>query len=196
MAHNILLGRSDSAEELLSTAKDIRHLAKSLRLEILSLQPFMNFDALRDCEARLQVGKEWIRLCAALGAPWLQVRYCSSQLLHATLQLTWLLSMQVPSSIYPLTDEATTFDLNVVAENIRRLADYAAKYSVGIAYEAPSWGIVLQTWQEIDRVSFAARACFAAGLADSNSPPGHQAGESTQRTTLLGHVSYCNTCSV
>ncbi|GAA6027976.1 hypothetical protein JCM8097_001810 [Rhodosporidiobolus ruineniae] len=129
-AYNTSLGRTDSLDDRLETAADVAKLASSFSLEIISLQPFMNFDALQDCSERLEVGKEWVQICAKLNARWLQI----------------------PSAVYPIPLDQATTDYEVIAANLRLLADYAFPYEVELAYEAPSWGVAAKSWQDIDKI--------------------------------------------
>ncbi|GAA6008603.1 hypothetical protein JCM10207_007175 [Rhodosporidiobolus poonsookiae] len=128
--YNSSRGRADRLADRLTSASEVRQLADSLNLDIISLQPFMNYDALQDPSARLEVGKEWVLLCEALGARWLQI----------------------PSAVYPLAAEEYTTSFERIAANLCLLADFAAEHSVELAYEAPSWGIAAQTWQDIDKI--------------------------------------------
>ncbi|GAA5852712.1 hypothetical protein JCM8547_002597 [Rhodosporidiobolus lusitaniae] len=126
------LGRQDDLEERKKTARTVKEFADALHLAVISLQPFMNYDALHVAEAaaRLEIGKEWVQLCVELGARWLQI----------------------PSSIYPLTPSNTTSNVDEIVANMVNLADYATSFGVELAYEAPSWGVALQTWQQIDEI--------------------------------------------
>lgn len=121
------------SEALLNGAQSIRTLLLKHQLEAVSLQPFMNFDALRPgqkYDERLAEGKMMLGLAQALGAPLLQVASC-----------VWPTSLD---DIDPTPSQ--------IARNMQELADLAAPLGITLAYEAPAFGMVCNRWQDIERI--------------------------------------------
>lgn len=56
--------------------------------------------------------------------------------------------VQVPSCTYPVEESSISSDPSKVADNLRRLGGLAQKYGIQVAYEAPVWGIHINTWQQ------------------------------------------------
>lgn len=56
--------------------------------------------------------------------------------------------VQIPSCTYPVEESSISSDYGKIAENLRRLGRLAQKYDVKLAYEAPVWGIHINTWQQ------------------------------------------------
>ncbi|KAI5478875.1 hypothetical protein MNV49_004509 [Pseudohyphozyma bogoriensis] len=117
-------------DALRAGAKDVRGLADQYGIEVMALQPFMRYDAVKEWQERFEDGKLWIELCGVLGAKILQIPTCTYPVL--------------PSQIDPTPSH--------LAENIARLADAAAPHGIQLAYEAPAWGMAMDTWQEVDNV--------------------------------------------
>ncbi|KAM0746566.1 xylose isomerase-like protein [Meredithblackwellia eburnea MCA 4105] len=115
-------------ERLKEGAKDVRQRADALKLEIISIQPFMQYDALITWETRFEEAELWLELCGILGASFLQI----------------------PTAIYPLLLSEIDISIQNIASNMRRLADKAAEGGITLAYEAPAWAHAAKTWEEID----------------------------------------------
>ncbi|KAJ6161463.1 hypothetical protein N7470_004859 [Penicillium chermesinum] len=120
-------------DRLRASAADIYEKARSLDLKLIALNPFRDFDGLRNprqANARLQEADLWCQLC---------------QIMHIPI-------IQVPTALYPLEESKVTTDVCVIATNMRKLGRLAEKYDLKIGYEAPSWGIHKSTWQEIQEI--------------------------------------------
>ncbi|KAJ5225309.1 hypothetical protein N7468_006534 [Penicillium chermesinum] len=120
-------------DRLRASAADIYEKAQSLDLKLIALNPFRDFDGLRNprqANARLQEADLWCQLC---------------QIMHIPI-------IQVPTALYPLEESKVTTDVCVIATNMRKLGRLAEKYDLKIGYEAPSWGIHKSTWQEIQEI--------------------------------------------
>lgn len=127
---------------LLAAAKYIRQLCQQHNLDILCLQPFMNFEGLLSPSAhaaRLRELHLWIRL---------------AQHLHTDL-------IQIPSSFLPTT--ACTGDREQIVSDLRAVADIglAHKPPIRFAYEALAWATHTDRWdqaytivEKVDRPNF------------------------------------------
>lgn len=123
---------------LMAGVEVIRQLCDGLKLEILSLAPFENFEGDNSpLDQRLQEAQRWINIARALRATYLQVpahygANCSG-------------------------------DENVIVSDLQRLSDLgsAKEPLVSIAYEPMSWSSHISTWQStlqvinaVDRSNF------------------------------------------
>lgn len=111
---------------LLKTAKEVRELCRELGLKVLVVHPFSEFEGYEDEKRRkenMQRARAWIQVLAALDCQMLQVG-----------------SSDDPSS---------SSDLEVIARDLRVLADEAAAQHppIKIAYEMWAWGIHVNTWE-------------------------------------------------
>lgn len=114
---------------IIAGAEAIRQLCDELKLEILSLAPFENFEGdSSPLDQRLQEAQRWIDIARALRATYLQVpahygANCSG-------------------------------DENVIVSDLRRLSQLgsAKEPVVSIAYEPMSWSIHISTWQSTLRI--------------------------------------------
>ncbi|KAH8662143.1 xylose isomerase-like protein [Xylariales sp. PMI_506] len=110
------------------SAKQIRALCSSLDIEVLSLNPFKNFEGglTTPLKERLELAKEWIDLATTLGAHYLQM----------------------PSYI----SGDSTGDETVIIPELQALADLAAESRVNIAYEAVAFAQHNALWQDSLRI--------------------------------------------
>lgn len=118
---------------LRAAAADVRNKADSLGLHLVALNPFGAYDGLRDAaavNARLDEAELWFDLCVILRVD----------------------IFQITSALYPIDPASLTTDLDTLAANMRRLGLMAQARELKIGYEAPAWGIHLDTWQQIDAV--------------------------------------------
>jgi len=123
---------------LINGAQRIKQLCDNLKLEIISLAPFENYEGDKSpLKERLQTATLWIQIARIIGAPYLQV----------------------PSQFKP----DAIGDDSVVVSELQQLADLGSAESpiVSIAYEGLSWGTYYPTWEstlelayKIDRPNF------------------------------------------
>ncbi|KAH9836277.1 xylose isomerase-like protein [Rhodofomes roseus] len=111
---------------LLKTAKEIRELCRELGLKVLVVHPFSEFEGYDDERKRkenMTRARAWFKVLAALDCQMLQVG-----------------SSDDPSS---------SSDLDVMARDLRVLADEAAAQEppIKIAYEMWAWGAHVNTWE-------------------------------------------------
>lgn len=120
----------------LLAAQTIRSLCSARNISIISLQPFMHYEGLRDRElheARIREMRDlWIPLARILGTR----------------------VIAVPSSF--LEEEECDGDEGVIVRDLRELADLGVSSSEGgegegdiiFAYEALCWGTHISTWEQ------------------------------------------------
>ncbi|ETS79985.1 hypothetical protein PFICI_07514 [Pestalotiopsis fici W106-1] len=122
---------------LLESAKQIKELSQRLSLEILTLNPFKNFEGNRDTSLRERLTKaeEWFEVAVAVGTS----------------------IVQMPSQFL----DGTTGDEAVIVPELQVLADAAAAHGLKIAYEAVAfaqhnalWQDSLRIVQAVDRANF------------------------------------------
>ncbi|KAL3460067.1 xylose isomerase-like protein [Aspergillus heterothallicus] len=133
-AHAATFTSSKSREDRLrAAARDIYKAASSLGLELIALNPFGAYDGLknsRDVDVRLQEAELWCSLC---------------QIMHIKI-------FQICTALYGVDQSRFTDDPAIIAENMRRLGHLAGSYGLQVAYEAPSWGIHNNTWQQVQKI--------------------------------------------
>lgn len=128
-------------------ACEIRGLCDKLGLDVLSLQPFVNYDSINCPELLASRIREF--------GTWLTV----AQTLQAK-------CIGVPSTIVG-SDKTHTSDPTVIARNIRELAQLAQPYGITIAYENLCFGANLQSWTQAWDVVSRAGADNIAFLPDT-----------------------------
>ncbi|CAI7665104.1 unnamed protein product [Penicillium manginii] len=109
---------------IFDAAYKIKQLCESLKIEIISLAPFENYEGDRSpLGQRLQTATLWIGIARIIEAPYLQV----------------------PSQFKP----DAIGDESVIVSDLQQLADLGTAESpiVSIAYEALSWGTYFSTWE-------------------------------------------------
>ncbi|KAL4891162.1 xylose isomerase-like protein [Aspergillus ambiguus] len=121
------------SESLRAAAGDVHQKARSLSLRLIALNPFGAYDGLKDpvdIDDRLKEAELWFELCVIMEIPIFQITSC----------------------LYPMDEARITSDPKVIARNMRRLGLKAQKYNLLVAYEAPAWGIHIDTWQHIQEI--------------------------------------------
>jgi 4-hydroxyphenylpyruvate dioxygenase len=115
-----------SPKQLQRTARRIRHVCDRAGIEVVSLQPFRDFDGLecpRRREERIREFEEaWIPCALVLGAS----------------------MVAVPASIDP---RGKSRDPEHIARDVCALAEWAARYFIKIAYEALCFSATVDTWE-------------------------------------------------
>ncbi|KAJ5756271.1 AP endonuclease family 2 [Penicillium manginii] len=109
---------------IFDAAYKIKQLCESLKIEIISLAPFENYEGDRSpLGQRLQTATLWIGIARIIEASYLQV----------------------PSQFKP----DAIGDESVIVSDLQQLADLGTAESpiVSIAYEALSWGTYFSTWE-------------------------------------------------
>lgn len=120
---------SPSPSALISAVTTIRSLCDERGLQIISLQPFLQYEGLRDRnehQKRIEKLKLWFQLAKILGTD----------------------IIQVPASF--LSKEEVTDDLDVIIADLQELADLGAKEEplIRFAYENLCWSTYIDTWQK------------------------------------------------
>ena len=108
----------------LESAGRIKKLCAQWNIEILSLNPFKNFEGhpTLPLEERLDTAKQWLELAAAVGAK----------------------HLQVPSQFL----KGSTSDYSVIIPELQALADLAAEHDIKVAYEAVAFAASNMLWQD------------------------------------------------
>ena len=124
----------------LEAARLIRSLCDDRNISIVCLQPFMHYEGLKDRgqhERRVDEMRLWIKL---------------AKILNTTI-------ISIPSTC--LSEDETSGDVDLIARDMREVADLAAVENITIAYEALAWGTHVDTWegawevvQRVDRPNF------------------------------------------
>lgn len=126
----------------LEAAHIIRQLCDNNNLEIISLQPFMHYEGLRDRSKHAERVEEmtfWFKLCHILRTD----------------------TIGLPSSFLPR--EEITDDMAVIVSDMREISDLALEQTpvIKFAYEALAWGTYVDTWEKcwdiiehVDRPNF------------------------------------------
>jgi len=127
-------------ENLKLAASVTQFLCSSRGIRIVSLQPFMQYEGLRDRTkhaARIEEMKLWIQL---------------AQLLNTDV-------IAIPSTF--LSTKEVSGNLDLIVADLREVADLGAPAGIRFAYEALAWGTYISTWeqswdvvQRVDRPNF------------------------------------------
>ncbi len=129
-------------EQLLAASSYISDLCRQLRLDIICLQPFMNYGGLTDRRKhaeRIEELRFWIFLAQRLGTD----------------------LIQVPSSF--LSHPECSGDFEVIAQDMREVADIGLRQNpvMRFCYEALAWGTQVDRWEQaweivtmVDRPNF------------------------------------------
>ncbi|RPD60257.1 xylose isomerase-like protein [Lentinus tigrinus ALCF2SS1-7] len=120
-------GKGD-LDTLVQAATNIRKLCSELGLSILAVHPFDHFEGYGESSkraAKLERASAWFKVLQALGCEMLQVG--------------------------STPDESSSSDYDVIAGDLRKLADEAAAQDppIRIAYELWAWGAYVNTWEHI-----------------------------------------------
>ncbi|KAF5002920.1 hypothetical protein FDECE_10475 [Fusarium decemcellulare] len=119
-----------SPHQLLEAAKRARAICDSNDLAIITLQPFLFYDGLKDREQHarlLEKARLWFQIAKILGTSIIQV------------------------SANFLPPDQLTGDRNIIASDLRELADLGAKQNppIRFAYENLCWSTYICTWQDL-----------------------------------------------
>ncbi|KAJ5130805.1 uncharacterized protein N7515_006844 [Penicillium bovifimosum] len=125
--------QSTRASRLRAAAAHINRKAQELSVALISLNPFGAYDGLIEpieIKSRLEEAELWFDLCRLMKIPIFQITSC----------------------IYPIDPTRITPDPEIIAANMKRLGLLAQRYNVQVAYEAPAFGVHLNTWQQIHEI--------------------------------------------
>ncbi|KAF7195843.1 3-dehydroshikimate dehydratase [Pseudocercospora fuligena] len=117
-----------SQAELRKAAAEVAKWATSLNLTIISLQPFMYAEGIKDRARhaeKLAELKFWFELCDLLGTDMI------------LLPTTFLPAAQLDS------------DIAVITSDLREAATLASQHKIKIAFENLAWGTNINTWEVI-----------------------------------------------
>ena len=117
-----------SRKTLLAAAQRVHEVCEKLRITVVCLMPFMNFEGLVDeyeRKEKLDLLQFWFELCRALGTD----------------------LIQIPTNFRP---HGTTSDLERVVTDLRTAAELGLQQSppIRFAYEAVAWGKHFDTWDQ------------------------------------------------
>ncbi|KAL7277108.1 hypothetical protein ACG7TL_008953 [Trametes sanguinea] len=127
-------------DKLVQAAEQVRKLCDKLRISILAVHPFSQFEGYEETQKRaigFDRAASWFKVLKALNCQMLQVG--------------------------STPDPSTSSDYDVIARDLRQLADEAAAQDppIRIAYELWAWGIHVNTWEHtwevckrVDRPNF------------------------------------------
>ncbi|KFA61440.1 hypothetical protein S40285_03453 [Stachybotrys chlorohalonatus IBT 40285] len=116
------------AHGLLRTSAGLRKFCDNLGLQVVSLQPFRNYDGITSPELheeRIREFKDWLAVAQALGAG----------------------VIGVPSTIVP-NDKTHGGDMAVIAGDLAELAALAKPYNIRVAYENLCFAAHIRTWAQ------------------------------------------------
>ncbi|KAH8176132.1 xylose isomerase-like TIM barrel domain-containing protein [Sarocladium implicatum] len=130
-----LAGVSDASvtpttEQLLAAARHAGQVCQKLNLEVIGLQPFLFYDGLKDREQHdrlIEKIKVWFQMAKLLNTA----------------------TIQIPANFLPA--DQLTDDFDVIASDLRELADMGAKEEPAIrfAYENLCWSTRVDTWEKL-----------------------------------------------
>ncbi|KAI0765854.1 xylose isomerase-like protein [Trametes elegans] len=115
-------------DKLVQAAEKVKKLCEELGLTVLAVHPFAQFEGYEDAQKRaagLNRARAWFKVLKALDCQILQVG--------------------------STPDPSTSSDYDVIARDLRQLADDAAAQDppIRIAYEMWAWGAHVNTWEDI-----------------------------------------------
>ncbi|KAK1962223.1 xylose isomerase-like TIM barrel [Colletotrichum eremochloae] len=137
-----LPGGAALPENQLAAAGNVKRMCDARNIEIITLQPFMNFEGLVDREQharRVEELRFWIQLAHVLGTD----------------------LIQIPSNILPADQVSEDLDLHIA--DLTEVADIgaASEPPIRFSYESLSWGTRVDVWercwevvQRVDRPNF------------------------------------------
>ena len=119
----------DSEPNLTKAAYDIRTICDVREIKIMCLQPFLNYEGLRDREAHkvaISNMSRWITL---------------AQILDADL-------ISIPSSFLP--EDEISGEIDMIVKDLIEVAELGETVSppIRFAYESLAWGTYVNTWQQ------------------------------------------------
>ncbi|OAQ70606.1 4-hydroxyphenylpyruvate dioxygenase [Pochonia chlamydosporia 170] len=179
-AYSFLLGNqvSDAGETaasrrraLLCAASEVAKLAETLGLRIISLQPFRNFDGLRNREVRRQRVDEfklWLAVARELGTD----------------------TIGVPSTLPTVRGEDYTGDVEAAAEDLRQLCRLAKEEGIRVAYENLCFAAYVQDWEEAwERIRLAGEVGNLVFLPDTFNLCGRRYMDPEEESGRAAHAS-------
>ena len=128
---------SGDLQTLLSIAQDVKGQLDKLKLKVLCLQPFSQFEGHTDKkkrEGKFRKAKVWMDVMEAVGSDMLQVGSTD--------------------------DKSSTSDFDTVVKDLTELADMAGKRSMRIGFEMWCWGVHNSTWRDIWKICKASMSIF------------------------------------
>ena len=132
--------------DLCAAGKDVKALCEKLDLKVVMLQPFANFEGWEphseERQDAFRRAKGWIRIMEAVGTDMLQVWEWRTLL---RVLLTVSQSMKVGSTDSPNVSSSQ----DVLAADLRELADLLASKGYRLAYENWCWATYAPTWKEV-----------------------------------------------
>ncbi|KAJ5526249.1 hypothetical protein N7494_012899 [Penicillium frequentans] len=119
-----------TSEHILQASENVSSACKSRGLEIISLQPFLFYEGLKDRdqhEILIEKMKLWLKIAKIFNTN----------------------TIQVPGNFLPA--EQLTGDLDVIAADLREIADMGAAVDppVRYAYENLCWSTHVDTWEKV-----------------------------------------------
>lgn len=126
--NDLLVHAKGHDQALIESVRQIRNLCRTLSLEILTLNPFKNFEGNLDLPLRdrLATAEKWFEVAVAVGTD----------------------IVQMPSQFL----DHSTGDEAVLVPELRALADAAAAHGLRIAYEAVAFARHNALWQDSVRI--------------------------------------------
>lgn len=131
---------SSSTERLRQAARKVRSMCDDRSITIVCLQPFMHYEGLRDRQlhrARVEEFKVWVQLAKILRTD----------------------IIAIPSTCLPKSE--VSGDKQLIADDLREVADIAGPEGIRVAYESLAWGTYADTWDDawaivkaVDRPNF------------------------------------------
>jgi 4-hydroxyphenylpyruvate dioxygenase len=121
---------SPSAEDILSAADRVHESCQAQGLEVIGLQPFLFYEGLKDREQQaklIEKMKLWLQIAKRLETD----------------------TIQIPANFLPA--EQLTDDLDIIAADLRQVADMGAAESpmIRFAYENLCWSTYIDTWEKL-----------------------------------------------
>ena len=125
-AHEMFAG--DQPAQLLAAARSIAALCHERNIEVISLQPFANYEALKDRSehaAMIEKAKLYIAIAHELRTD----------------------TILVPATYRE--PEALVDSLDLIVSDLAELADIGAQFGIRFAYEALCWSTLTDTWEGV-----------------------------------------------
>jgi 4-hydroxyphenylpyruvate dioxygenase len=121
---------SPSAEDILSAADRVHESCQAQGLEVIGLQPFLFYEGFKDREQQaklIEKMKLWLQIAKRLETD----------------------TIQIPANFLPA--EQLTDDLDIIAADLRQVADMGAAESpmIRFAYENLCWSTYIDTWEKL-----------------------------------------------
>lgn len=129
-AREISKNDTPTSDQLLQAADDIQSICQAHALDIITLQPFLFYEGLKDREQHAKLIKKmklWLQLAKRLKTN----------------------TIQIPANFLPA--DQLTDDIDVIVADLRQLADMGAAETppVRYAYENLCWSTINDTWEKV-----------------------------------------------